>query len=81
MKKKFLKRENGFSHLKHNLIKKFLDSSYLLKIEREGGRKVGKREGRKESRSEGKKERIYIKMILEGKGVCSRTALRCTSAE
>lgn len=76
-----IKEKMAFSHLKHNLILKFLDISFLLKIEREGWRKVGKREGRKESRSEGKKEKIYIRMILEGKCVCSRTALRYTSAE
>lgn len=76
-----IKEKMAFSNLKHNLILKFLDISFLLKIEREGWRKVGKREGRKESRSEGKKEKIYIRMILEGKCVCSRTALRYTSAE
>lgn len=64
-----------------NIILKFLDISFLLKIEREGGREGGEREGIKESRSEGKKEKIYIRMILEGKCVCSRTTLRYTSAE
>ena len=56
----------AFSHLKHNLILKFLDISFLLKIEREGWRKVGKREGRKESRSEGKKEK-FQEMALKWK--------------
>lgn len=73
-----IKEKMAFSHLKHN----FKFSRYFFSVKNwKEGREGGEREGIQESRSEGKKEKIYIRMILEGKCVCSRTALRYTSAE